>query len=79
MTVVPLCTNTADPFCDGVFFLSDVEYINTTPTNAFGPASTDVSFFDSTPFGVSFEPTNGPGACLGDGCDAFSAGVLGSK
>jgi hypothetical protein len=79
MTVVPLCTNTADPFCEGVFFLSDVEYINTTPTNAFGPASSDVSFFDSTLFGESFEPTNGPGACLGDGCDAFSAGVLGSK
>ena len=48
MTVVPICTNTANPYCDGMFFESDVEYINTTPTNAFGPAEPlDASFFDS--------------------------------
>jgi hypothetical protein len=79
MTVVPLCTNTADPYCNGLFFETDVEYINTTPANAFGPAEpTDAAFFDSAYFGVSFDPTNGsPGACAGAGCDAFSAGVLG--
>jgi hypothetical protein len=81
MIVVPICTNTANPFCDGVFFETDVEYINTTPTNAFGPTETiDASFFDSSLFGLSFNPTNGPvGACAGAGCDAFSAGVLGKR
>jgi len=81
MSVVPICTNTANPYCGGVFFLSDVEYINTTPTNAFGPPEpVDASFFDSPYFGLTFDPTNGPlGACAGSGCDAFSAGVLGKK
>lgn len=79
MSVVPICTNTADPYCGGIFFESDAEYINTTPANAFGsPETVDASFFDSPVFGVSFDPTNGPlGACGGFGCDAFSAGVLG--
>jgi hypothetical protein len=79
MIVVPICTNTADPYCDGVFFESDVEYLNTTPTNAFGPPEpVDASFFDSSYFGLSFNPTSGSvGACGGFGCDAFSAGVLG--
>jgi hypothetical protein len=81
MSVVPICTNTADPYCDGVFFLSDVEYINTTPANAFGPAEpVDASFFDSSFFGLSFDPAAGTlGACAGFGCDAFSAGVLGRR
>jgi len=81
LSVVPICSNSADPYCDGVFFLSDVEYLNTTPANAYGPAEPiDSSFFDSPAFGLSFDPTNGaPGACGGDGCDAFSAGVLGTE
>jgi hypothetical protein len=81
MAVIPICNNLADPYCNGVFFLSDVEYINSTPTNAFGSAEpTDAAFFDSPYFGESFDPTNGPvGACAGFGCDAFSAGVLGRK
>jgi len=81
MAVVPQCTNTSDPFCESVFFLSDVEYINTTPTNAFGPAEPlDAAFFDSPFFDLSFDPTNGTvGACGGIGCDSFSAGVLGYK
>jgi len=81
LAVVPICTNTADPYCDGAFFLSDVEYINTTPSNAFGPAEPiDSSFFDSPYFGYSFSPPNGEaGACFGIGCDAFSAGVLGTE
>jgi len=81
MAVVPICTNTANPYCDGIFFESDVEYINTTPTNAVGPAEPmDASFFDSPAFGLTFNPANGPlGACAGDGCDAFSAGVLGKQ
>jgi hypothetical protein len=79
MAVVPICSNTADPFCNGVFFESDVEYLNTTPTNAYGPPEpVDASFFDSSYFGYSFQPTNSSvGACGGFGCDAFSAGVLG--
>jgi hypothetical protein len=81
MAVVPICTNTDDPFCEGTFFLSDVEYINTAPKNAFGPAEpVDAAYFDSSYFGLSFEPSNGSaGACEGLGCDAFSAGVLGRK
>jgi hypothetical protein len=81
MSVVPTCSNTADPYCNGVFFLSDVEYINSKPTNAFGPPEPlDASFFDSPYFGLAFNPTYGSaGACLGDGCDAFSAGVLGTR
>jgi hypothetical protein len=81
MIVVPICTNTADPYCDGLFFESDVDYINTMPTNAFGPAEPiDASFFDSSFFGLSFDPANGlAGACGGLGCDAFSAGVLGKS
>ena len=81
LSVVPICTNTADPYCDGVFFLSDVEYLNTTPTNAYGPAEpVDSAFFDSPAFGLSFDPTAGSvGACGGEGCDAFSAGVLGKE
>jgi hypothetical protein len=81
MIVVPVCTNPADPFCEGVFFLSDVEYINTLPVNAYGPAEPiDASFFDSPYFFLTFDPPNGiAGACGGFGCDAFSAGVLGKK
>lgn len=82
MSVVPICSNSADPYCDGVFFLSDVEYLNTTPANAYGPVEPiDDSFFDSpVDFGYSFSPTNGElGAGFGDGCDAFSAGVLGKE
>jgi hypothetical protein len=82
MIVVPICSNAADPYCvDGLFFLSDVEYLNTTPTNAYGPAEpVDTSFFDSPYFGLSFDPTSGSvGACGGFGCDAFSAGVLGTS
>jgi|HubBroStandDraft_6_1064221.scaffolds.fasta_scaffold499226_1 hypothetical protein len=81
MSVVPICSNTADPYCNGVFFASDVEYINTTPAHAYGPAEpVDASYFDSPVFGLSFDPTNGSaGACAGEGCDAFSAGVLGKK
>ena len=79
LAVVPICTNSANPYCDGIFFNTDVEYLNTTPANAYGPVQpTGGAYFDSPIFGVSFEPTNGPvGACGGDGCDAFSAGVLG--
>jgi len=80
MAVVPICTNTANAFCDGAFFLSDVEYVNMLPSNAFGPAEPiDNSFLDAPQFGAAFEPTNGSlGACFGSGCDAFSAGVIGT-
>lgn len=79
LTVVPICTNSANPYCDGIFFTSDVEYLNGTPVNAYGPAEPlSQSYFDSALFGAVFEPTWGPaGAAFGDGCDAFSGGVLG--
>jgi len=82
MAVVPQCTNSADPYCQEVFFLSDVEYINSLPVNAFGPPEPqDASYLDSpNVFGLSFDPANGElGACAGLGCDAFSAGVLGKE
>lgn len=81
MSVVPLCTNTADAFCGGVWFESDVEYINVKPKNAFGPAEpVYASFFDSPVFLSTFGVANsGVGACGGAGCDAFSAGVLGKE
>jgi hypothetical protein len=81
MTVVPICSNSADSYCDGIFFTTDAEYINATPVNAYGPAEpVDTAFFDSASFGVSFEPAYGElGACGGDGCDAFSVGVLGKE
>lgn len=80
MAVVPLCTNVADPYCSDVFFLNDAEYVDTLPRNAFGPAEPlDNGFLDSSYFGLTFDPANGPlGACAGVGCDAFSAGVLGT-
>jgi hypothetical protein len=80
LAVVPLCTNTLNPYCGEVGFLSDVEYINTTAKNAVGSEPQDSAYFDSTYFGVSYEPTNGPvGACAGLGCDSFSAGVIGHQ
>ena len=81
MAVVPYCTNTANPYCGSVSFLSDVEYINRRPHSAIGVAEPgDNSFFDSSVFGVTFSMTNGPlGSCGGLGCDAFSAGVIGTK
>jgi hypothetical protein len=79
LTVVPVCTNSANPYCEGIFFASDVEYLNVPPVNAFGPVQPpNAAYFDSPTFGSSFEPAYGPvGACAGDGCSAFSAGVLG--
>ncbi len=79
LAVVPICTNSANPYCDGVFFLSDVEYLSSTPAHAFGSKEPmDASYFDSPYFGLSVNPTNGAvGACAGSGCDTFSAGVLG--
>lgn len=78
LAVVPMCTNTGDPYCGEVGFLSDVEYINRTAANTVGSEPQDSAFFDSAYFGVTFDPTNGPvGACGGIGCDSFSAGVLG--
>ena len=78
LAVVPFCTNSLNPYCDGVSFLSDVEYINTRATNAVGSEPQDSAYFDSSFFGLSYNPTNGPlGACAGVGCDSFSAGVIG--
>jgi len=80
MIVIPLCTNTGNPYCFETFFLSDVEYINGPPKNARGPAEPqDAAFFDSPFFFLTFDPTNGLlGACAGIGCDSFSAGIQGT-
>jgi hypothetical protein len=60
--------------------MSDVEYLNEAPAGKVGPLEPlDASYFDSAFFGYSFYPTNGAfGACFGNGCDAFSAGVQGT-
>lgn len=81
LAVVPICTNTSNPYCGEVSFLSDVEYVNARPHNALGSAEpVDGSFFDAPFFGFTFGVPNGPlGACAGLGCDAFSAGVIGTK
>jgi hypothetical protein len=40
----------------------------------------DDSYFNSSSFGTSWEPTSGSnGACAGVGCDAFSISVTGHK
>ena len=70
MTLVPTTEDEA--------YLSDVE--DDTPANAQGPGSepADQSFFYAPEFGAySFEPT-APNACGTDGCDKFSAGVIGT-
>lgn len=80
MAVVPQCTNSANPQCHGRFFLSDVEYVNALPNGNGPPEPEDQSFFDSSLFFAAFEPTYGPaGACFGEGCDAYSAGVIGTE
>jgi hypothetical protein len=70
MTLVPTTEDEA--------YLSDVE--DDTPPNAEGPGTepVDDSFFYAPQFGVySFEPA-APNACATDGCDRFSAGVIGT-
>jgi len=80
LAVVPICSNTGNPYCEGRFFLSDVEYINGPPKNAVGTEPLDLSYFNSPFFFYNYGPTWGPlGAVFGDGGDAFSAGVLGTK
>jgi len=61
--------------------LSDVEYVNSLPKNAVGPPEPqDASYFNSPFFFENFDPTNGPlGASFGDGGDAWSVGVIGTK
>jgi len=71
MTFVP--TTVAIPF------LSDVE--DNSPANIQGPGSepTDLSFFVSSFFGVpNFANTTDAVVCGTLGCDAFSAGVVGT-
>jgi hypothetical protein len=81
MAVVPICYNGLDPYCYDEFFLSDVEYLNVAPASKTGPVEPlDASYFDSPYFGYYYGPTwGGEGACYGYGCDAFSAGVQGTK
>ena len=78
LVVVPTCTNPSDGSCFSQWFETDVEDV--PPMNAVGPAEPlDMSFFDSPFFGFSFFPTGGPsGLCGGFGCDAFSAGLIGT-
>jgi hypothetical protein len=81
MAVVGYCTNYSDNNCFDVGYLSDVEFLNGGPAGYYGQLEPiDAAYFDGF-YGIySFYPAYGPmGACGGYGCDAFSAGVLGSK
>ncbi len=75
MIVVPECTNAGDGNCVDRFFESDAE----SGLNAFGtPEPVDMSFFDSNFFGFVFGPATS--VCgSGNGCDKFSAGVIGTR
>ncbi len=77
LTVVPLCTNSADSACDALFYESDTE--ESPPLNHYGPLEpNDLSYFNSASFGYTYAPAWGAsGVCGGIGCDRFSAGVLG--
>jgi hypothetical protein len=79
MTVVPYCTNPNDSNCQSArYYLADVE--DHPPANHYGPKDVlDASYFTSQ--GLSyFVPTWGSGGvCGGDGCDMFSAGLLGTS
>lgn len=71
LSVVPQCTNSSDGNCDiAQYFLS-----NTQGLNAYGPAEpSGVALFNSGYFGYTYAD-----ACAvnSDGCQTFSAGVLG--
>lgn len=83
LTVVPLCTNSADAACSGAWYYeSDTE--ENPPLHHYGPLEpNDLSYFNSADFGgYTYTPAWGAsGACssggVADGCDRFSAGVLG--
>jgi hypothetical protein len=78
LTVVPLCTNSADSLCGGaLYYESNTE--DSPPLDHYGLLEpNDLSYFNSADFGDTYAPTWGPsGACGGVGCDRFSAGVLG--
>ena len=73
MSVVPQCTNANDAGCAELMFLSSVEDV--VPPNAFGPIEpADLSYFNSSFFGVSYQPAQNNGV----GLDRFSAGVIGT-
>jgi hypothetical protein len=80
LAVVPYCINSSNYGCYDRDFLSDVEVINGTAAGSRGTEPIDAAYFDGF-FGMySFYPTYGSmGACGGNGCDAFSAGVLGQN
>jgi hypothetical protein len=80
LSVVPYCTNKNDSACDSQrFFLADVE--DNPPLNHYGPKDVlDASYITSKDFNLYFDPTWGSsGECRGDGCDMFSAGLLGTS
>jgi hypothetical protein len=80
LTVVPNCDNPNDSQCGlARYFLADVE--DNPPLNHFGPKNVrDASYFTSKQFDSFYAPTWGSsGTCSGDGCDVFSAGLLGTS
>jgi hypothetical protein len=80
LTVVPYCTNQNDSKCGSAhYFLADVE--DKPPVNHYGPKDVlDASYVTSKQFDFFYAPTWGSsGACKGDGCDMFSAGLLGTS
>jgi len=80
INVTPQCTNANDSNCDSArYFESDVE--DNPPQNHVGSCTNvqDDSFWNSTSFGQNWTQVTPSGSCGGIGCDAFSAGVLGTK
>jgi hypothetical protein len=73
LTVVPLCTNSADASCSFArYFESNTE--ENPPLNHYGPLEpNDLSYFNSAYFEVTYELAN----AYISGLDRFSAGVLG--
>jgi len=79
LSVVPYCTNKNDSNCSSTrYFLMDVE--DNPPLEHYGPKNVlDASYITSKQHGLYFAPTwGGGGPCGGNGCDMFSAGLLGT-
>jgi hypothetical protein len=75
--VTPVCINGSN--CGSARYFESDEEDDPKPLNHVGAKNKlDDSFWTSTSFGVTADPTWGSsGGCGGIGCDMFSAGVLG--
>ena len=76
MTAVPVCTEQTGICTDAGYYISDVEDVPAPNHKGFEP--NDRSYFNWARGGFNFAPTWGTGGvCGGNGCDKFSAGLLG--